>query len=243
MNYITKTELCGKLFSTVWQEQKMYMEKLKDAKDLKAPIFAISRLRMGTDGGGVTTLVTFMGCPLKCRYCINPQCHKPVYQSDGVTPAKGVMMLTPQELYDMVKRDDIYFQATGGGICFGGGEPRLYHEFIVEFKKLCAGRGKITLESCLRCPDNAIEHLASVVDHWIVDVKSLDAAVYMEYTGCATDELRSLLFLRQLVPQERVKVKIPQIPGYNDDRDLESDVMRIKELGFDNVTPIQYIIK
>ena len=221
----------------------MYMEKLKDAKDLKAPIFAISRLRMGTDGGGVTTLVTFMGCPLKCRYCINPQCHKPVYQSDGVTPAKGVMMLTPQELYDMVKRDDIYFQATGGGICFGGGEPTLYHEFIVEFKKLCAGRWKITLESCLRCPDNAIEHLASVVDHWIVDVKSLDAAVYMEYTGCATDELRSLLFLLQLVPQERVKVKIPQIPGYNDDRDLESDVMRIKELGFDNVTPIQYIIK
>ena len=243
MIYISKTELCGKLFSTVWQEQKMYMEKLKDAKDLKAPIFAISRLRMGTDGGGVTTLVTFMGCPLKCRYCINPQCHKPVYQSDGVTPAKGVMMLTPQELYDMVKRDDIYFQATGGGICFGGGEPTLYHEFIVEFKKLCAERWKITLESCLRCPDNAIEHLASVVDHWIVDVKSLDAAVYMEYTGCATDELRSLLFLRQLVPQERVKVKIPQIPGYNDDRDLESDMMRIKELGFDNVTPIQYIIK
>lgn len=243
MIYISKTELCGKLFSTVWQEQKMYMEKLKDAKDLKAPIFAISRLRMGTDGGGVTTLVTFMGCPLKCRYCINPQCHKPVYQSDGVTPAKGVMMLTPQELYDMVKRDDIYFQATGGGICFGGGEPTLYHEFIVEFKKLCAGRWKITLESCLRCPDNAIEHLASVVDHWIVDVKSLDATVYMKYTGCATDELRSLLFLRQLVPQERVKVKIPQIPGYNDDRDLESDVMRIKKLGFDNVTPIQYIIK
>ena len=243
MIYISKTELCGKLFSTVWQEQKMYMEKLKDAKVLKAPIFAISRLRMGTDGGGVTTLVTFMGCPLKCRYCINPQCHKPVYQSDGVTPAKGVMMLTPQELYDMVKRDDIYFQATGGGICFGGGEPTLYHDFIVEFKKLCAGRWKITLESCLRCPDNAIEHLASVVDHWIVDVKSLDAAVYMEYTGCATDELRSLLFLRQLVPQERVKVKIPQIPRYNDDRDLESDVMRIKELGFDNVTPIQYIIK
>ena len=213
------------------------------ATEIKAPIFAISRLRMGTDGGGVTTLVTFMGCPLKCRYCINPQCHKPVYQSDGVTPAKGVMMLTPQELYDMVKRDDIYFQATGGGICFGGGEPTLYHEFIVEFKKLCAERWKITLESCLRCPDNAIEHLASVVDHWIVDVKSLDAAVYMEYTGCATDELRSLLFLRQLVPQERVKVKIPQIPGYNDDRDLESDMMRIKELGFDNVTPIQYIIK
>ena len=243
MIYISKTELCGKIFSTVWQDQKMYMEKLKDAKYLKAPIFAISRLRMGTDGKGVTTLVTFMRCPLKCRYCINPQCHRPVYIADGVTPAEGVMLLTPQELYDMVKGDDIYFQATGGGICFGGGEPALYHEFIVEFKKLCAGRWKITLESSLRCSDNAIEHLASVVDHWIVDVKSLDAAVYMEYTGCATDELRNLLLLRRSVPQEHVTVKIPRIPGYNDERNLDDDVARIKELGFDNVTLIQYIIR
>ena len=36
-----------------------------------APIFAISRLRMGTDGSGITTLVTFMGCPLQCKYCLN----------------------------------------------------------------------------------------------------------------------------------------------------------------------------
>ena len=211
--------------------------------DIKAPIFAISRLRMGTDGEGVTTLVTFVGCPLKCRYCINPQCHKPVFMDDGVTPAEGVMMLTPQELYDIVKKDDIYFQSTGGGVCFGGGEPTLYHRFIIEFHKLCAGRWKITLESCLRSSQYAIDLLVNVVDHWIVDVKSLDADVYLLYTGCVSDELRNLLFLRQLISQEHVTVKIPRIPGYNDDRNLEDDVERIKELGFDNVTLIQYIIK
>ena len=37
----------------------------------KAPIFAIDRLRMATDGHGVTTLVCFMGCPLNCAYCLN----------------------------------------------------------------------------------------------------------------------------------------------------------------------------
>lgn len=211
------------------------------ATEIKAPIFAVSRLRMGTDGKGVTTLVTFMGCPLGCRYCLNPQCHEPVYAGDGVTPADGVMMLTPQELYDMVKVDDIYFQATGGGICFGGGEPTLYHRFIIEFKKLCGDKWSITLESCLRCPQYTIEGLAAVVDHWIVDVKSLDARVYMEYTGCVSDELRNLLFLRRLVPQERVTVKIPRIPGYNDDADLEGDVKRIKEIGFTDVVLAQYI--
>ena len=101
---------------------------------IKAPIFAISRLRMGTDGSGITTLVTFMGCPLQCKYCLNKKCHEPIYESDGKTLRKGIMMLTPQELYDMVKVDNIYFQSTGGGICFGGGEPTLYKDFIVEFK-------------------------------------------------------------------------------------------------------------
>ena len=36
------------------------------------PIFAISRHRIATDGKGVTTLVAMHGCPLSCRYCINP---------------------------------------------------------------------------------------------------------------------------------------------------------------------------
>ena len=235
--------MCRGYFHTLWRDCKNEMEWIMATTDIKAPIFAISRLRMGTDGAGVTTLVTFMGCPLRCRYCINPQCHKPVYGGDGVTPADGVMLLTPQELYDMVKKDDIYFQTTGGGICFGGGEPTLYYRFIIEFQKLCAGRWSITLESCLRCPQYSIDLLANVVDHWIVDVKSLDADVYLEYTGCVSDDLRNLLFLRQLVPQECVTVKIPRIPGYNDDSDLECDVARIKELGFGDVELVQYIIR
>lgn len=72
-----------------------------------APIFAISKLRMGTDGSGITTLVTFMGCPLQCKYCLNRKCHEPIYETDGKTLRKGVMLLTSQELYDLVKADNM----------------------------------------------------------------------------------------------------------------------------------------
>lgn len=99
---------------------------------ITAPIFAIDRLRMGTDGHGVTTLVCFMGCPLNCAYCLNDRCHGEVFESDGVTPRRSIMMLTPQELYDRVKIDNIYCQAIGGGICFGGGEPTIYADFIAD---------------------------------------------------------------------------------------------------------------
>lgn len=208
---------------------------------MKAPIFAISRLRMGTDGSGITTLVTFMGCPLKCKYCLNQKCHEPIYESDGKTLRKGIMMLTPQELYDIVKVDNIYFQSTGGGICFGGGEPTLYKDFIVEFKKICGDKWKITLETCLRCSFNTIQDLSPVVDHWIVDIKSMNPFIYEEYTGVMSGVLQHLSSIQKLVSQEKITVKVPLIPGFNDDEDLDSDIDEIKSrYGFENISKIVY---
>ena len=208
---------------------------------MKAPIFAISRLRMGTDGSGITTLVTIMGCPLKCKYCLNQKCHEPIYESDGKTLRKGIMMLTPQELYDIVKVDNIYFQSTGGGICFGGGEPTLYKDFIVEFKKICGDKWKITLETCLRCSFNTIQDLSPVVDHWIVDIKSMNPFIYEEYTGVMSGVLQHLSSIQKLVSQEKITVKVPLIPGFNDDEDLDSDIDEIKSrYGFENISKIVY---
>ena len=164
---------------------------------MKAPFFAISRLRMGTDGSGITTLVTFMGCPLKCKYCLNQKCHEAVYEADGKTLRNGIMLLTPQELYDLVKIDNIYIQSTGGGICFGGGEPTLYKDFIVEFKKICGDKWKITIETCLRCTYNTIKNLSSVVDYWIVDIKSMHSDIYMKYTGHISGVLQHLDCLKK----------------------------------------------
>ena len=211
-------------------------------QDIKAPIFAISRLRMGTDGKGITTLVTFMGCPLNCKYCINPKCHEPIYEKDGTTPRKGVMLLTPYELYNIVKVDNLYFQATGGGVCFGGGEPTLHEAFIKEFKQLCGDKWKITLETSLSCSFSTIRELSTAVDHWIVDIKTMDPRIYESYTGCNYSIIQLLTSLKRLVPKDRVTIKIPLIPDYNDMEDVERSIERIERLlGFDNIVTCQYI--
>lgn len=208
---------------------------------MNAPIFAISRLRMATDGCGITTLVTFMGCPLQCKYCLNRKCHEPIYETDGKTLRRGIMMLTPQELYDMVKIDNIYFQSTGGGICFGGGEPTLYEDFIIEFKKLCGDKWKITLETSLHCSYGTIRILSSVVDHWIVDIKSMNSFIYQEYTGVMSGVLQHLHSIRELVPQDKVTIKIPRIPDYNDDENLDNDIEEIKQrFGFTKFSKTEY---
>ena len=196
---------------------------------------------MGTDGSGITTLVTFMGCPLKCKYCLNKKCHEPIYEADGKTLRNGIMLLTPQELYDLVKVDNIYFQSTGGGICFGGGEPTVYKDFIVEFKKICGDKWKITLETSLRCSYNTIKDLSPVVDYWIVDIKSMNPFIYEEYTGVMSGILQHLSSIQKLVPQEKITVKVPHIPGFNDDEDLDSDIDEIKSrYGFENISKIVY---
>ncbi len=219
----------------------LFYQFMQSHHDIKAPIFAISRLRMGTDGSGITTLVTFMGCPLKCKYCLNKKCHEPIFETDGKTVRKGIMMLTPQELYDIVKVDNIYFQSTGGGICFGGGEPTLYKDFIVEFKKICVDKWKITLETCLKCSYNTIQDLSPVVDHWLVDIKSMNPFIYEEYTGIMSGVLQHLYSLKELVTSDKITIKVPHIPGFNDDEDLDSDIDEIKrKFGIENISKIVY---
>ncbi len=79
-------------------------------------LIGLSRHRIGVDGAGVTTRVAFHGCPLNCKYCLNPQALSP----------KGVWKrFSPEELFNEIKKDDLYFCATGGGVTFGGGEPLL----------------------------------------------------------------------------------------------------------------------
>ena len=202
---------------------------------IKAPIFAVSRLRMNTDGSGITTLVAFMGCPLKCRYCLNPKCHESIKEGDDI------MMLTPQRLYDLVKIDNIYFQTTGGGICFGGGEPTMYANFIKAFRQVCGDKWKITLETSLACSADDLEMLADVVDHWIVDVKSMDSAIYEMYTGRPSGVSQNLSRLQKLVPNEKVTIKVPAIPDFNEDRDLDADRELIsQQFGFTDVVKTTY---
>lgn len=213
----------------------------EERKAYASPIFGISRHRMGVDGKGVTTLVTFMGCPLKCRYCLNDKCHEDIYEEDGRTLRRGIQMLTPQQLYDIVRQDNIYFQATGGGICFGGGEPTMQELFIIEFAKLCPKNWKITLETSLDCSYNTIKALAPYVDEWIVDIKSMNADIYYRYTGKNSAVHQHLECAKRLLPLDKVTIKVPHIPDFTTEEDVRESIKELRELGFVNIVECEYV--
>ena len=195
--------------------------------DLTFPLCFCDRLRMATDGAGITALVGAYGCPLTCRWCINPR----TWQA----PPEGksaFTSVTPEELYDRVKQDNLYYLATGGGVCFGGGEPLLHARFIAEFRRICPKEWRIYAESCLNIPTELMRVAAGVVDHFFVDIKDMDPEIYKTYTGRDNALVKeNLATLLSLVGTDRVTVRVPLIPHYNTEEDVERSVAVLTSMG------------
>jgi pyruvate formate lyase activating enzyme len=188
-----------------------------------APIVTCARLRMQTDGKGITTLVCFHGCPLRCRYCINP------FSFAEDTKRES---LTPQQLYDRVKIDALYFLATGGGVTFGGGEPLLYGRFLQEFRQICGQDWHLCAETSLNVPREQVELAAGCIDHFYVDCKDTNPDIYRRYTGRNNEKmLENLQFLLSLVGPERITVRLPLIPEYNTEEDRQHSRDALQKMG------------
>ena len=204
-------------------------------QEVKAPIIGINRHRLTTDGEGVTPLVAFHGCPLHCKYCLNPQCLSP----DGV-----LRTITPSELYSEVEIDDLYFMATGGGICFGGGEPLLHSKFIVEFAKVMNPEWNIVLETSLNVPLKQLEMVAPLVKEFVVDVKDMDEQTYKAYTTQGNALVtRNLKWLAENGYAVKTLIRLPLIPYYNTEAAQEESRKQIENMGFRRFDKFEYIVK
>ena len=197
------------------------------------PLLIIDRLRMETDGDGVTTLVAGAGCPLRCRYCLNKS-----------VLTREPELVTAEELYDRLKIDDLYFRATGGGPTFGGGESLLHADFIARFREVCGPDWKIYAETSLNVAPEAVRTAAECVDGFIVDIKTADPDIYRAYTGGEpAPALDNLGLLFSLVPPERVRVRVPLIPGFNDEADRLKTEETVRALGAVSVELFDYVIR
>ena len=201
---------------------------------MEAPLIGIERHRIATDGKGVTTLVAFHGCPLQCRYCLNPQCLDKNIEH---------RIITPQELLDEIAVDNLYYLATGGGVTFGGGEPLLRSTFIREFCDIAPKKWNIRLETALNVKTKHLKEIMPYINHWYVDVKDMNDYIYHKYTGKNNQLLiKNLELLAAQVPQERITIRLPLIPNYNDTVKREASMAILKDMGFENFNLFNYEI-
>jgi len=205
--------------------------------NLTLPVISINRHRLTTDGHGVSTLVGAYGCPLSCKYCINSHAWNP----DTLKHCKN---MTPAELYEATKIDDLYFLATGGGITFGGGESLLHADYISSFRDICGPKWRLTVETSLNVPQKQLLTVLPVIDDYIVDVKDLNPDTYKAYTGKPIDNmLTNLQLLLKEKNPDNIFVRVPLIPNYNTRKDTLLSANTLQNMGFKHIEIFPYVIR
>jgi len=131
------------------------------------------------------------------------------------------------EVMAEVLRDRIFFQESGGGVTFSGGEPLAQLEFLRALLEAARGHGLHTaVDTCGFAPREALLGLVPLVDLFLFDVKLIDDARHRELTGLPTgpilDNLRALV-----AAHPSVWIRVPIVPGHTDD---EADVAAIAAL-------------
>lgn len=134
--------------------------------------------------------------------------------------------MTVGQVMDVVKRGEMYYSCSGGGVTASGGEPLLYFEFVAELFRRCHEIGVSTaLDTCGYAQWSEFSQVLKHTDIVLYDVKAIDPKRHRECTGVDNSLILSNL-LRAAEIGAHVTVRIPLVPGYTDDQENIASILR-----------------
>ena len=217
-----------------------------------ANLFDIQRNSF-VDGPGIRTTVFFKGCNLRCQWCHNPEsqimesqimfykdkctgCGRcrdiTVDNSDFVCfhDAKKICgkTYTVDELFNIIIKDKIFYETSGGGVTFSGGECLLQQDFLCEILEKCKAAGIHTaVDTAGHIHWNVFEKVLPYTDLFLYDMKAFDCNIHRKYTGvsneCILENLKKLF-----EAGANIWIRIPVIPGVND---TVKEMQKIRKYG------------
>lgn len=167
------------------------------------------------DNGGYTTTET-------CRACAT--CVDACYA--GAREQVG-RWLTVQEVIHEVEKDRIFWDESGGGVTFSGGEPLFQPHFLEPLLDACrAHKIHTAVETCGLARHDVLRRVAAKVDLFLFDLKVLDPDKHRLHTGRGNKTI--LANLEALARMgANVIVRVPVIPGVNTDRENVEQMMAL----------------
>ena len=222
-----------------------------------AVIFNIMRYSIH-DGPGIRTTVFFKGCPLSCKWCHNPesvsagpqqvfnpakciQCGRCAGKA-GISNDAGVCPtgaretigreITVPELMNEINKDLLFYEQSGGGVTFSGGEPFFQARFLLEALSQCKKECIATaVDTSGFCDTAALLKAAETADYFLYDIKFINSQKHEKYCGAPnTVILENLLRISQT--KAKLLIRIPVIPTINDDMEEMAGICEfIKNFG------------
>ena len=124
--------------------------------------------------------------------------------------------MTVDEVMAEIVKDRVFFEESGGGVTFSGGEPLGQPRFLENLLAACRRQGvHTTVDTCGLAPLADIESVADLCDLWLYDIKTVDDRVHRQVTGASNAQI--LTNLRRLGDgSRRIWVRVPVVPGIND---------------------------
>jgi glycyl-radical enzyme activating protein len=123
---------------------------------------------------------------------------------------------TVDELFNIVKKDEQFYRASGGGVTIGGGEPTFQPQFTYALLRKCRGNYIPTaVDTCGYTPTSEGFRILEEADLLLFDVKSMDPKEHLKNTGVSNEPI--LANLKRLDAMGKaIIIRVPIIPGYTD---------------------------
>ena len=196
---------------------------------VKGRIHSIESMGL-VDGPGVRTVVFFQGCKLRCAYCHNPDTWK----------LSGGTEMTAEELVQKIVRFKPYFNSSGGGVTFSGGDTLVQPEFLLECLKLCKENGIHTAIDTAGFGSGDYSEILKYTDLVLLDIKHSNSKGYVTLTGKDTKDVNLFLYaLRK--SKTRVWVRHVVVPGYTDSKEHINNIADIISEEIPNVDRVELL--
>jgi len=144
-------------------------------------------------------------------------------------------VMSVDEIIKIIEKERIFFEQSGGGVTFSGGEPLLHADLLIKLLEECGKRGiHRTVDTAGNIREETLMKVAKQTDLFLFDLKMMDSALHKLWTG--TDNKLILQNLKKLAETGAVIIiRIPLIGGVNDsDENIEQTARFISELAGDS---------
>jgi pyruvate formate lyase activating enzyme len=239
-------------------------------------VFDIKRYAIH-DGPGIRTTVFFKGCPLRCRWCHNPESwgttpEMSLRQSRCVRcgrcielcPRNAVSMLergpvtdpekctlcgacldacstgareiigqrmTVAEVMAQVQKDTVFYDQSGGGVTFSGGEPLMQPQFLLSLLTACRAEGvRTAVDTTCHAEPQVVRSAAEIADLLLCDVKHMNDSLHRQFTGLGNERILNNIRMLSTVARE-IHIRIPIVPDFNSGREnIEQTAQFVRSL-------------